>query len=432
MPRLSTFSSKTPKGQEIAANLRARQQVTSAMDGVYNRVASYRSTQIDPTSYVSLGIEFGLLSLDEDGKHLHLPNADPGNADPASLVFFKPQGAEWVAPVVITIPDYEKRLKRITDGSEIVQVKVLLRDLHSQASYLYSGLEWMFFQFRRQFYHAKDGKVLLNLRQASRWLESGDIVPSVIAEKFYPALWGSVRWSPSAAFVPKKSLYLEGLPHIMITILIGEEPTEELLRAEVMTITAAIITRLDDDELFEHNAIPVMAITVFGRMKARVIEAHSSQQVLVIKKTHLFDFLTDDVRKRNMDILLGFMCADLVGETKKPNAPINILQSPPKAGSEGNGNDGFSNFPQNRVSRSCANGQFSLLLDGWKSEAMNGRIPGLEDIMGACVFLASDASSYMTGSDIVVDAGVSYSYTTEKCVPAWKSRTVVNGPASWE
>jgi hypothetical protein len=29
----------------------------------------------------------------------------------------------------------------------------------------------MFFQFRRQFYHAKDSKVLLNLRQVSRWLE---------------------------------------------------------------------------------------------------------------------------------------------------------------------------------------------------------------------------------------------------------------------
>ncbi|OQE26918.1 hypothetical protein PENFLA_c006G01185 [Penicillium flavigenum] len=326
MPRLSTLKSKTPKGKGIADNIRASQQVTSAMDGVYNGVASYISTQIDPASYVSLGIEFRLLNLDEDGKHLRLPNADPGDAHPASLVFFEPQGAEWVAPVVITNPDYEKRLKRITDRSEIVQGKVLLRNLHSQASYLYSSLEWMFFQFRRQFYRAKDGKVLLNLREVSRWLESGDIVPSVITEKFYPALWGSVRWSPSAAFVPKKSVYPEGRPHIMITILIGEEPTEELLRAEVMTITAAIITRLNSDELFEHNTIPVMAITIFGRMNARVIEAHSSQQALVIKKTQLFDFLTDDAGNKNMDILLGFMCADLVGETKKPNVPINILQ----------------------------------------------------------------------------------------------------------
>ncbi|KAJ6185153.1 hypothetical protein N7519_006454 [Penicillium mononematosum] len=326
MPRLSTLTSRTQKGQGIAENLRARQQVTSAMDGVYNRVASYASAQIGPDSYVSLGIEFRLLSLDEDGKHLGLPNADPGDTGPASLVFFEPRGAEWVAPVVIANPDYEKRLKRITDRSEIVQGKVLLRNPHSQASYLYSCLEWMFFQYRRQFYREKDGKVLLNVREVSRWLESGDIVPSVIDEKFYPALWGSVRWSPSSAFVPKKSLYPEGRPHIMITILIGEEPTEELLQAEVMTITAAIITRLDNDELSEHNTIPVMAITIFGQMKARVIEAHSSQQGLVIKKTQLFDFLTDDVGNKNMDILLAFMCADLVGKTKEPNVPINILQ----------------------------------------------------------------------------------------------------------
>ncbi|KAJ6098589.1 lung carbonyl reductase [Penicillium canescens] len=49
---------------------------------------------------------------------------------------------------------------------------------------------------------------------------------------------------------------------------------------------------------------------------------------------------------------------------------------------------------------------FPHLLEGWKSEAMNGRIAEPEDIMGACVFLASDASLYMTGSDIVVDGGV--------------------------
>jgi NAD(P)-dependent dehydrogenase (short-subunit alcohol dehydrogenase family) len=49
---------------------------------------------------------------------------------------------------------------------------------------------------------------------------------------------------------------------------------------------------------------------------------------------------------------------------------------------------------------------FSHLLEGWKTETINGRIAEPEDIMGACVFLASDASSYMTGQDVVVDGGV--------------------------
>ncbi|KAJ5760141.1 hypothetical protein N7520_007297 [Penicillium odoratum] len=51
---------------------------------------------------------------------------------------------------------------------------------------------------------------------------------------------------------------------------------------------------------------------------------------------------------------------------------------------------------------------FPHLLESWKSEAMNGRVAEPEDIMGACVFLASDASSYMTGQDIIVDGGVSH------------------------
>ena len=49
---------------------------------------------------------------------------------------------------------------------------------------------------------------------------------------------------------------------------------------------------------------------------------------------------------------------------------------------------------------------FSHLVEGWKAETINKRIAEPEDIMGACVFLASDASSYMTGQDIVVDGGV--------------------------
>jgi NAD(P)-dependent dehydrogenase (short-subunit alcohol dehydrogenase family) len=50
--------------------------------------------------------------------------------------------------------------------------------------------------------------------------------------------------------------------------------------------------------------------------------------------------------------------------------------------------------------------QFPHLLESWKDEIMNGRVAEPDDIRGACVFLASDASSYMTGQDILVDGGV--------------------------
>lgn len=49
---------------------------------------------------------------------------------------------------------------------------------------------------------------------------------------------------------------------------------------------------------------------------------------------------------------------------------------------------------------------FPHLMEEWKNETMNHVIAEPEDIQGACIFLASDASSYICGEDILVDAGV--------------------------
>ncbi|KAF2836190.1 putative lung carbonyl reductase [Patellaria atrata CBS 101060] len=49
---------------------------------------------------------------------------------------------------------------------------------------------------------------------------------------------------------------------------------------------------------------------------------------------------------------------------------------------------------------------FPHLLESWKDEIMNGRIAMPEDIRGGCIFLASDASFYMTGQDLCIDGGV--------------------------
>lgn len=49
---------------------------------------------------------------------------------------------------------------------------------------------------------------------------------------------------------------------------------------------------------------------------------------------------------------------------------------------------------------------FPDLLESWKDEIMNGKVAEPEDIRGGCVFLASDASSYMTGQDLCIDGGV--------------------------
>lgn len=89
--------------------------------------------------------------------------------------------------------------------------------------------------------------------------------------------------------------------------------------------------------------------------------------------------------------------------TSTQNIRVNTI-SPGFVKTEMTASVSFCNAPSTELV--LIDNQFPHLLEGWKSEAMNGRIADPEDIMGACVFLASDASSYMTGSDIVVDGGV--------------------------
>jgi NAD(P)-dependent dehydrogenase (short-subunit alcohol dehydrogenase family) len=45
------------------------------------------------------------------------------------------------------------------------------------------------------------------------------------------------------------------------------------------------------------------------------------------------------------------------------------------------------------------------LLETWKKETMLGRVGEAEDMVGACIFLASNASRYITAHDLVVDGG---------------------------
>ncbi|CAG7996319.1 unnamed protein product [Penicillium nalgiovense] len=314
-------------GEQAAANLQApgdlqaRSQVIANVENIYRDVELYPSANIHHASYGFLGIDCRPLKLDENGKHLEIPASDP-----SSPIFFGPKGAAWVPDVCETDPQVTTDLRRITDEWENAKNDPLVRSLHSQVWYVFLGLERMFFQFCREFDLEGDGESLLNLRQVSKWVKS-TIVPSVIADRFYPAIWGSMRCSPAAAFVPKELLYPAGTPpHTLIHILIEQEPNETLTRAEVMILTATMVTRLEGEDCLKSDTIPVMAITIFGQMKARVIEAYCNPQVLVIKKTDLLDFSTNKVANKNIDILLGFMCADLVENAREPTVPTKTLE----------------------------------------------------------------------------------------------------------
>ncbi|EKV11623.1 hypothetical protein PDIG_17860 [Penicillium digitatum PHI26] len=299
----ASFSTLRRRERQWAATyLQARSKVITAIDVIYKRVEIYSSAQIDPASYKSLGIDCQLLELDDDGKHLQ-----PSNSDPSAPIFFEPRGVTWVAPVRITDVECEEEFKEITDGWESAKDDPLVQSFHSQVWFVYLGLERMFFQFRREFYPKGDDRVPPNLRQISKWWVHNTIYFRREILLGYLVLDAMVA----------------GKPHTLIVILIEDEPGEELFRAEVMILAAAMITRLEGEECLEYNTIPVMAITIFGRMQARVLEAHSNQQELVVKKTQLLDFSTNEVANKNMDILLGFMAGDLVGDPRGPTVPMD-------------------------------------------------------------------------------------------------------------
>ncbi len=43
----------------------------------------------------------------------------------------------------------------------------------------------------------------------------------------------------------------------------------------------------------------------------------------------------------------------------------------------------------------------------WKSLTPQQRLGGVQELNGLCVFLASDSSAFMTGSNIIIDGGYS-------------------------
>ncbi|RDW65687.1 uncharacterized protein DSM5745_09426 [Aspergillus mulundensis] len=124
------------------------------------------------------------------------------------------------------------------------------------------------------------------------------------------------------------------LPHAVFTMSHSGEPTAMLLRTEILTIIGVMLSRLISNRLRAYTTIPIIAVSCFNRYQARILYAYMSDKGLVIAKSLLQDFSTQQKRDLNFPIFLSWMGSIPVGDTKglqfgldnKENVPLPIRQ----------------------------------------------------------------------------------------------------------
>ncbi|OJJ45041.1 hypothetical protein ASPZODRAFT_70613 [Penicilliopsis zonata CBS 506.65] len=284
-----------------------RQTVIQRINETYDLVEDRDGMHIQSDSLEGLQIKCEDLNL-------HPDESLDGSPQP---VFFKP----WpLASFPRPHPTDEYTSKQV----EIYKAKKywdidspLLAYQISQANYL-SSIIGIFFEGLLRDVGRPQYKYPQCLETMASWIHK-DFTYNIFADDFDPPLWTSVDWYPGEAWKSTKNV-----PHIMFTLILGYEPTEDLFQVEVLSILAAMITRLEGDEDLAHNTIPIMVISIMAGMKARVLQAHYNYQGLVIRKSQMISFPTVDEALPNIDLFLRFMASECVGDTKNPDILMKV------------------------------------------------------------------------------------------------------------
>ncbi|CAG8895873.1 unnamed protein product [Penicillium egyptiacum] len=163
-----------------------------------------------------------------------------------------------------------------------------------------------------------------SLASITNYYQVGNISPTIIAEEYDPVVWQSLWWHPEAAFCQRTSL---NSPHTIIVLHLTVEPDDRLFQAEVLTALTIMLTLLEGDKFEHHNTVPVMVVSVMGRMQARVLQFHYSHEGLVITKTRLMSFATMESTTIGLGVMMGLMSSKAIGNTTDPSNILKLLRS---------------------------------------------------------------------------------------------------------
>ncbi|KAJ6103186.1 hypothetical protein N7486_005613 [Penicillium sp. IBT 16267x] len=302
--------------QRKEAHRQARGEAIAGVTQVH-KLLKFSKWHILPTQHNILGVKCKSFPINQDSD-------DQSPSAPSDRAFFLPR---TVPPLDLTSPTHERQasyLSRCWGEDKQANRSTTLR---SQTCNLWSRLGRMFVDFPRREEPPRGDGYQRSLRQISQWLPRDGIPEDLIAEKFHPEVLSSKDCSPISAYVAPKQLTpaTNTAPHVLVIISLEEEPSDDLLRVELLTITSIMITRFEGGQFPECITIPVLAMSVFGHMKLRFLEGSYAQQRLVIRKIKFFDFSTIEQANDNMNTVLGIMASHRAGD---PTDPTVIAQEP--------------------------------------------------------------------------------------------------------
>ncbi|KAJ5914732.1 hypothetical protein N7504_003615 [Penicillium tannophilum] len=296
---LTIFSCRTQQRKE--AHRQARGEAIAGVTQLHKLLNGFSQIHILPTQHNTLGVK-----------------------SPSDRAFFLPR---TVPPLDITNPTQQRQASYLSHCWGEDKQANRSTTLRSQTCNLWSRLGRMFVDFPRQEEPLRPDGYQRSLRQISQWIPKDGIPEDLIAKKFHPEVLSSKDCSPITTYVSPKQLTpaTNRAPHVLVIISLEVEPSNDLLWVELLTITSIMITRFEGGQFPECITIPVLAMSVFGHMKLRFLEASYAQQRLVIRKTRLFDYSTNEQANNNMNAVLGIMASYRVGD---PTDSTVIAQEP--------------------------------------------------------------------------------------------------------
>ncbi|KAL1872159.1 hypothetical protein Plec18167_006762 [Paecilomyces lecythidis] len=247
------------------------------------------------------------------------PEDNTDNAASCSPFFFSPLSAEIIDCFPFNVEEegtkwFVEALGKCEFGDQPSKKRKISRD----ASSLVGKLRWLVGGALRIFPDDTKKRYLLNIEN---WWNLG-LCPEVFREDLIDML-NATGYSRNRMFavydgyvaVPSSRRINE--PHVSVTIEHSYAASDSISRAEVLTILAATMTQLEHKHLGEHYITPVMVVSFMDSLQGRIVMANMTNDGLLIHKSKLYDFRTQEEFDASMPVFTRYMAGYRIGDTRQ-------------------------------------------------------------------------------------------------------------------